>query len=89
MIVVPIMLWSAVTGGVENLGTIIIDNIGGTYQRGDYRVRAYAKGADAIGIVKMVATKKPIREGKVTGHRRIAEPVGNLIAKAMKEMGYA
>lgn len=88
MIVVPIMLWSAVSGKVENLGTIIIDNIGGTQQRGDYRVRAYAKGADAIGIVKMVASKKPIREGRVIGHRRIAEPVGNLIAKAMKEMGY-
>lgn len=89
MIVVPIMLWSAVSGKVETLGTIVIDNIGGTPQRGDYRVRAYAKGADAIGIVKMVASKKPIREGKVIGHRRIAEPVGNLIAKAMKEMGYA
>ena len=89
MIVVPIMLWSAVTGGVENLGTIVIDNIGGTHQRGDYRVRAYAKGADAIGVVKMVATKKPIREGKVISHRRIAEPVGNLIVKAMMEMGYA
>lgn len=89
MIVVPIMLWSAVSGNVETLGTIVIDNIGGTHQRGDYRVRAYAKGADAIGIVKMVASKKPIREGKVIGHRRIAEPVGNLIAKAMKEMGYA
>lgn len=88
MIVVPIMLWSAVSGKVENLGTIIIDNIGGTHQRGDYRVRAYAKGADAIGIVQMVASRKPIREGRVIGHRRIAEPVGNLIAKAMKEMGY-
>ncbi|WP_446653070.1 hypothetical protein [Blastomonas sp.] len=88
MIVVPITLWSAITGQVENLGTVVIDNIGGTHQRGNYRVRAYAKGADAIGVVQMVATKKPIREGKVFGHRRIAEPVGNLIAKALKEMGY-
>lgn len=88
MIVVPYMLWSAVTGDVENLGTVIIDNIGGTTQRGNYRVRAYAKGADGNGIVQMVATKKPIREGKVLGHRRLAEPVGNLIAKALNEMGY-
>ena len=88
MIVVPYMLWSAVTGEVENLGTVIIDNIGGTTRRGNYRVRAYAKGVDGNGIIQMVATKTPIREGKVLGHRRLAEPVGNLIAKALNELGY-
>ncbi|WP_066546807.1 hypothetical protein [Sphingomonas sp. CCH15-F11] len=88
MIVVPIQLYSAVTGEVENLGTIVIDNIGGTRARGDYRVRAYAKGAAEAGFLHMVSRARPIREGRVFGHRRQAEPVGNLIAKAMKELGY-
>lgn len=81
MIVVPILLYAAVKGGVHNLGTLVIDNIGGTRSRGDYRVRVYAKDAD-------IATAKPFREGRVLAHRRLAEPVGNLIAKALKETGY-
>lgn len=88
MIVVPIQLWSAVTGNIETLGTLVVDNIGGTAKIGDYRVRMYKKGADKIGVVRMVATVPPFREGKVLRHRRLAEPVGNLIAKAMREVGY-
>lgn len=89
MIVVPVQLYSAVTGRVSNLGTLVIDNVGGTRDRGDYRVRVYAKGADRDGAVAMVMHRKPIREGRVVGHRRLAEPVHNLVAKALKETGYA
>ena len=88
MIVIPIQLFSAVTGQVSSLGTIVLDNIGGDRNRGDYRVRAYAKGADRDGAARMVASCRPIREGRVLGHRRLAEPVSNLVAKALKEMGY-
>ena len=88
MIVVPIMLASAITGQVSSLGTIVIDNLGGTNAVCDYRVRAYAKGAERGGVVDMVAKRKPIRESKVLAHRRLAEPVGNLVAKALSEMGY-
>ena len=88
MIVVPIQLYSAVTGKVTTLGTLVLDNIGGTKDRCDYRVRVYRKGAEANGAASMVRTAKPTREARVLSHRRLAEPVGNLIAKAMKEVGY-
>lgn len=83
----------------QELTTLIIDNItteqrhvetGG--RRGDYRVRAYRKGALAKADGdhrKMVHDAKPTREGRVYDHARLAEPVGNLVAKAMKDLGYA
>ncbi|MEZ5709692.1 MAG: hypothetical protein R3E02_09935 [Blastomonas sp.] len=89
MIIVPIMLNSAIDGRVEILGTLVVDNIGGTHDRGDYRVRMYRKETDGrFPETAKLLRGKPIREGRVLGHRRLAEPVGNLIAKAMKELGY-
>lgn len=88
MIVVPIQLWSAITGAQTTLGTMVIDNVatrkGGS--EADYRVRMYKKTAKQI--VEQVHTEKPIREGQVIGHKRVKEPVQNLVAKALKEMGY-
>ena len=88
MITVPNLLDSAVTGGRSTLNLLVIDNIGGTAARGDCRVRMYAKGSDHTTVAHWIRTKKPIREAKVMAHARKAEPVGNLIAKSLKALGY-
>lgn len=89
MIIIPIMLQSAIDGRVEVLNTMVIDNIGGTKSVGDYRVRMFRKQADRrVPDIDTLATTKPIREGKVIGHRRLAEPVGNLVAKALAALEY-
>ena len=85
MIVVPITLVSAIDGRTEVLATIVIDNIGGTFDVADYRVRAFRKTRDR----DVNFSGKPIREAVVRGHRRTAEPVGNLVSKALQAMGYA
>ena len=90
MIVIDIRLQSAISHTRDrNLGTLIIDNIGGTDARGDYRVRMFK----STGVVRKQAGEllatKPTRVGYVRGHRRKAEPVQNLVAKALKELGYA
>lgn len=84
---VPITLVSAIDGHTEVLSTLLIDNIGGTKARGDYRVRMFGKQPDRR--VPDFARTKPIREGKVLNHARLAEPVGNLVAKALTELGYS
>lgn len=77
MIVVKVELHSAVTGKVSELSKVIIDNIGGTHTRGDYRCRSIMRNG-----------KKVIRESEVLNHARLAEPVLNLVAKALKAMNY-
>lgn len=100
MIVVQITLTSAVSRDRDtDLGTLVIDNItsqeklkahGGRLC--DYRCRAYRKNALTVrakgNARNMVMTAKHHREGFVRDHARHAEPVGNLIAKALKGMGY-
>ena len=91
MIVVDIFLKSAISEDRDaNLGTMVIDNVGGTRTTGDYRCRMYKKGERKRHPTDwaMVRTAKPTREGQVLGHKRLAEPVQNLVAKALKAMGY-
>lgn len=89
MIVVPIILQSAIDGRTEILGTLVIDNIGGTARRADYRCRMYRKQPDGRfpDFRELLATT-PIRTGTVRNHRRTAEPVGNLVLKALTATGY-
>jgi hypothetical protein len=75
----------------QNLGTMVIDNIGGTQARGDYRCRMYAKGVlpkHGNDPRVMVHKAKHTRESTVLNHARLAEPVHNLVAKALTAMGY-
>jgi hypothetical protein len=99
MIVVEIKLVSAICSSRdEDLGTLILNNITSVddllkhdNRKGDYRARIYKKGAltKTAGCARrMVRTFKPIREGRINGHNRLAEPVQNLVAKALKELGY-
>ncbi len=88
MIVVPFLLASAQTGKTTNRGTIVIDNISGTNNSRNYRVRAFAKGADRLGTVHMLRNCQPIREATITGHNSPREPVWALMAKALEALGY-
>lgn len=86
MIVVPVTLVSAIDGRTEVLSTLLIDNVGGTKSKGDYRVRMFGKQQDSR--IPNFSKVKPIREARVEGHARLAEPVGNLVGKAMQALNY-
>jgi hypothetical protein len=96
MIVVRVELWSAINGKVTDLGTVMIDNVGGTDTRGDYRARAYSKGVwkrfarylqprPAWALVKKA---KPNRIGSITNHPRKSAPIWTLVRKALESMEY-
>lgn len=76
----------------QELGTMVIDNITthSNPKKGDYRVRMYRKGdlKKHGGSRGLVAKAKHTREAQVLDHNRIAEPVQNLVAKALTAMGY-
>lgn len=98
MIVIEIKLISAINHSRDSdLGTLVIDNItravkwaayGG--KKCDYRGRMYRKGALAKygSAAEMVKATKYTRECVVENHQRLAEPVQNLVAKALTAMGY-
>lgn len=87
MIVVKIELHSAVTHEISNIGTLVIDNIGGTRSRGNYRCRIYRSNQIDI-YQRMIKGEKPIRESVVTDHPRLSSPVQELVRKALHSMGY-
>ena len=90
MIVVRVELWSAVNGQKTELARMVIDNIGGTVQRGDYRTRTLrGRSEEALDRALMsMDTTGTQREGKVLGHARLREHVWNLVGKALSGMGY-
>lgn len=90
MIVGRVELWSAVNGQKSELARMVIDNIGGTDQRGDYRTRTLRGRSEEQlhrAMLSMPAAGVQ-REGRVTGHARLREHVWNLVGKALSGMGY-
>jgi hypothetical protein len=90
MIVIRVELWSAVSGQKSELARMVIDNIGGTNQSGDYRCRTLrGRSEEALdrALLTMSSTGTQ-REGRVLGHARLREHVWNLVAKALTGMGY-
>lgn len=90
MIVIRVELWSAVSGQKSELARMVIDNIGGTTNLGDYRCRTLrGRSEDALdrALLTMSGTGTQ-REGRVLGHARLREHVWNLVAKALTGMGY-
>lgn len=80
MIVVNVVLKSARDGRTEHLGSVAICNDGtGNRSRRNYDVQVYSRG------------QKPrlIRTARVEQHRAEAEPVFELVAKALVAAGYA
>lgn len=96
MLVVRVELHSAITGEVSTLATAVIDNVGGTKHRGDYRARVYKKGIwerfqsflQPRPAWELVRTAKPLREGFVSNHPRLSQPVWSLVRKALESMNY-
>lgn len=92
MIVIRVELWSAITGEKTELARMVIDNVGGTAYRGDYRCRSL-RGRDEDALDRSMRTINTTqagvqREGRVEGHARLREHVWNLVAKALASMGY-
>lgn len=90
MIVVRVELWSANTGAVSELARMTIDNIGTTddRQHADYRARSY-RGRDAQTLHRAMLSGVANREGKVLRHARLKLHVWQLVAKALRSLGYA
>ncbi len=80
MIVVKVELHSAITGQVKLLGSMIIDNIGGTTQRGDYRVRVGNKN-NAADLRRIMTS--PQRTGEVRDYPRLSYNVWRLVVRAL------
>ena len=80
----------------QDLGTLILDNVtsvddllASNGNVSDYRARMYRKGdLKRLGEWGLSSKGKPTRTAVVKGHRRNAEPVQNLVAKALTALGY-
>ncbi|HEX2794676.1 MAG TPA: hypothetical protein VHN58_09645 [Croceicoccus sp.] len=89
MIIVRVELHSAVTGQQTELARMVIDNIGGTVQRGDYGARTLrGRSRDALDRAMLSLPRQVQREGRVIGHARLREHVWNLVSKALTGMNY-
>jgi hypothetical protein len=88
MIIVRVELWSAVTGQRTELARMTIDNIGGTNERCDYRIRSL-RGRSEEALDRALINNTVQREAKVLGHPRLREHVWNLVAKGLVACGYA
>lgn len=90
MIVVKVELWSAISGHKTELARMVIDNVGGTDQLGDYRCRTLrGRSAEALdrAMLSMDGTGAT-RSAAVLRHHRLREHVWNLVAKALTAMAY-
>ena len=90
MIVVRVELWSAISGQKTELARMVIDNIGGDMNLGDYRCRSLrGRSAEALDkAMRKIDAGGVSREGNVWGHPRLREHVWNLVAKALSGLGY-
>ena len=89
MIVVKVELWSAITGEKKELARMIVDNIGGTEAKGNYRTRTLiGRSSHALDTAMMQRPMKTAREGRVEDYPRQRLHVWNLVAKALSAMGY-
>lgn len=94
MIVVRVELHSAVDGRTEELGCVVIANVGGTRTMGNYDAVALRKGREARTRAECALAVSGREEGPVTrrarveGHPRLAQSVWSLVAKALRGMNY-
>lgn len=89
VIVVRVELWSAISGKKTELARMVIDNIGGTHDKGDYRARTLrGRSTEQLDRALCSIDHYRQREGRVIGHARLREHVWNLAQKALTSMGY-
>lgn len=85
MLVVRLELHSANTGEVSELGRMIVANVGGTDETGEYEVRL---ALSASSSQELLDDKTRDRLGKVSGYPRMTQHAWDLIAKALASVGY-
>lgn len=84
MIVVRVELHSAITGKATELARMVICNTGtGTARLGDYIVRSL-RGRSTADLDKDTTQ----RQGEVKAWPRLDKHVWNLVAEALRTMGY-
>lgn len=83
MIVIRVELWSARDGSRTELARMVLDNIGGTAKRRNYRARVF-RGRSTADLNKGTVQ----REGQVLDHPSESVHVWHLVAKALSIMGY-
>lgn len=91
MIVIKVELWSAISGQKTEIARMVIDNIGGTHQRGDYRCRTLRGRSEEALAKAMLSMDRPeaiTRTGIIKNHPRLREHVWNLVAKCLTSMRY-
>jgi hypothetical protein len=88
MIIVRVELWSARTGKVTELARMGIDNVGGTHDLRDYRVRTW-RGRDSATLTKSMRNETVTRQGEVKQHPSPKLHVWYLVGKALEKLGYA
>lgn len=81
MIVVKIELHSAITRKVTTIGQMIIHNVGGTSDRGNYEVCVARKSENNFNLRKTF--HNPVRRGSVKNHPRKTQNVWRLVTKAL------
>jgi hypothetical protein len=80
MIVVTVELWSAKTGKKTEIGKMHISNIGVSE---DMRVGDYSGT-----VMRKPDFKRVTKHGSIKGHRRLDQPIWNLVRKMLANMGY-
>jgi len=89
MIVIKVELWSAITGQKKELARMIVDNVGGTDARGNYRARTLiGRSSAALDSAMMQRPMKTAREGHVADYPRQRLHIWNLVQRALAGMGY-
>ncbi len=86
MLVVKIELHSAITGGVTEIGRMLIGNDGESdaSDRGDYDVHVLRRGAgEGRDAFRQWRTLSPVRTGRVEGYPRSSYSVWRLVARAL------
>jgi len=92
MLVVRVELYSAISGNKTELARMVIDNVGGTLNLGDYRAQTM-RGRSGEALEKSMwailkGETEPVKKGSILGHPRLREHVWNLVAKALSSMDY-
>jgi hypothetical protein len=87
MIVIRVELWSAIDGQRTELARAMIHNTGDAGTIADYAGETY-RGRTAHALDKSMRGRQTVRNGMVTGHRKLDLHVWHLVAKMLASMGY-
>lgn len=94
MLVIRVELHPCGRGGdnVTELARMVVTNVGGTDEFGDYEVSAAEGFVGRFGIWNAPSTADVLGTAKLRGHvinyARLAEPVWSLVAKALAAIGF-